>query len=88
MPSGEREVLPCQTWIPRLLLRFLCEDPFRYAHRMAEAFYARKACEAELRYNLYIDCMPTDGIENVNHESLEKAGQWAITTPGLRDMKM
>ncbi|KAL8563601.1 hypothetical protein ACOMHN_019339 [Nucella lapillus] len=81
-----RILLPEEAWIPRIRLRFLSEDPWQFSKRVAEAYESRKACEAGLRYNLYVDCMPTDDIEDVDEESYAKMEHWAITTSGLRHM--
>ena len=85
---GQFRRQPCQTWIPRIRLTFLCESPWLFAKRVAEAFESRKACEAGLRYNLYVDCMPTHGIENVDEDSFKKMTHWAMSTPGIRDKEL
>ena len=82
---GNRVVLPCETWIPRIRLRFLSENPWNFAKRIAEAFNSRKACEAGLRYNLYVDCMPMHGIEDVDVNSFQRMSQFSMSTPGLKD---
>jgi dynein heavy chain len=41
---------------------FSAEDPEMYAGRFAAAQAGRAAAEAALRYNLYVDCMPTEDI--------------------------
>lgn len=78
-------MLPCQTWIPRIRLRFLSEDPYIFARRVAEAYLARSACEAGMRFNLYVDCMPTHDIEDVDEASFRKMANWAMTTSGIKD---
>ncbi|XP_076467002.1 dynein axonemal heavy chain 1-like [Babylonia areolata] len=83
--DDERVLLPQETWIPRIRVRFLSEDPWRFAKRVAEAYESRQACEAGLRYNLYVDCMPMDDIEDVAEDSFQKMEHFAMTTPGLRD---
>jgi hypothetical protein len=49
--------------IPRIGILFLSENPQKFAARLAQAHAAR--CEAEqfLRYNLIVDCMPTDTVD-------------------------
>ena len=62
---------------------FLAEDPGVFVQRMAEAFDARKRCESELRYHLYIDCMPMDGVGELDQASLKRMIDWAKSAPGL-----
>ena len=83
LTSGQRVILPCQAWVPRVLLRFLSEDPIIFGKRVYEAFKMRKETEAEMRYNLYIDCMPTDDIEDHCEASFESMKKRALSTPGL-----
>ena len=62
---------------------FMAEDPRVYAERMAEAFESRRLCEAELRYHLYVDCMPMDGVGELDQASLRRMLEWAQSAPGL-----
>merc|ERR1712226_1327502 len=66
-----------QYLIPRIRLMFFAEDPYVFAARMKEAFEERKQTEALLRYHLYIDCMPTDGVINIDEQTLNKIVSWA-----------
>ena len=45
---------------------FESEDPQVFAHRVKEAFDERHQTEAHLRYHLYLDCMPMDGVTDVS----------------------
>lgn len=72
-----------QWWIPRIRLLFYAEDPHIFADRIAAAFKSRKICEAELRYNLYIDCMPMDGVGELDQASLKRMIEWAHSAPGI-----
>ncbi|XP_014666196.1 PREDICTED: dynein heavy chain 1, axonemal-like [Priapulus caudatus] len=54
--------------VPRIRLMFAAEDPSVFAQRVAHAVKARQETEALLRYNLYIDCMPTDRALKLNEE--------------------
>eukprot|EP01135_Chromosphaera_perkinsii_P003004 Nk52_evm26s232 gene=Nk52_evmTU26s232 len=58
MTNGEWE----REQLPRLFVFFNSEDPHVFAQRMVEAYESRERAEALLRYNLYIDCMPTDDL--------------------------
>ena len=75
--------MPNQYWIPRVRLLLKAEDPRVFTRRVAEAFRLRKRTEALLRYNLYIDCMPMDGVGELDQASLRRMVEWAKTAPGL-----
>ncbi|XP_032892704.1 dynein heavy chain 1, axonemal [Amblyraja radiata] len=83
--TGERLELPNQFWIPRVQLMFSAEDPVAFSKRVAHAHYLRQKTEALLLYNLYIDCMPVDGLRFLDKKSLKKMKKWALSTPGYRD---
>ncbi|KAK0056678.1 dynein heavy chain 1 axonemal-like isoform X1 [Biomphalaria pfeifferi] len=82
--NGQRMSLPGQWWIPRIRIMFRAEDPRIFADRLAAAFRSRKVCEAELRYNLYIDCMPMDGVGELDQASLKRMIEWAHSAPGFK----
>ncbi|XP_078000357.1 dynein axonemal heavy chain 1-like isoform X2 [Glandiceps talaboti] len=81
--DGQRIDLICQYWIPRVRLMFIAENPDLYAKRVAEAFRLRKHTEALLRYNLYVDCMPMEGVGDLDSESLKRMVEWAKGAPAL-----
>ncbi|XP_078270493.1 dynein axonemal heavy chain 1 [Rhinoraja longicauda] len=83
--TGERLELPNQFWIPRVQLMFSAEDPVVFSKRVAYAHYLRQKTEALLLYNLYIDCMPVDGLRFLDRKSLKNMKKWAFSTPGFRD---
>lgn len=80
---GTRVKASGQFWVPRIRLMFRAEDPRIFAERVAEAFESRHVFEAELRYNLYVDCMPMDGVGELDQASLRRMVEWARTTPGI-----
>ncbi|KAM9533492.1 LOW QUALITY PROTEIN: dynein axonemal heavy chain 1 [Guaruba guarouba] len=82
--EGRALLLPCQYWVPRVCLLFLAEDPRVFAQRVVSADKLRKKTEALLRYNLYVDCMPTDGLNSISEESLQRMKFLAMNTPKLR----
>ncbi|KAM4654602.1 LOW QUALITY PROTEIN: dynein axonemal heavy chain 1 [Amazona ochrocephala] len=82
--EGRAPLLPCQYWVPRVCLLFLAEDPRVFAQRVVSADKLRKKTEALLRYNLYVDCMPTDGLNSISEESLQRVKFLAMNTPKLR----
>eukprot|EP00912_Choanoflagellata_sp_UC4_P002384 UC4_evm1s1504 len=59
-------------FLPRLYVMFLAEDPANFAARVASAYNFRDETESELRYHLYLDCMPTDEIAEIDRESMNR----------------
>ena len=82
-PIGSRLRLPTQYWVPRVRLYFAAEDPKTFAGRVAEAFYKRRETEALIRYNLYVDCMPMEGVGELDQASLKRMTEWAKGAPSL-----
>lgn len=62
---------------------FKAEDPQVFAARVAEAYTSRRQCEALLRYNLYVDCMPMDGVGELDQASIRRMIDWAKGAPAL-----
>ena len=81
--DGTRLRLDSQYWIPRVRLMFYAEDPATFAKRVANAFRQRKSTESELRYHLYIDCMPMEGVGELDQASLKRMTEWAKGAPAL-----
>lgn len=81
---GRPPLLICQYWVPRIQLLFCAEDPRVFTQRVVEANALRKNTEALLLYNLYVDCMPSEGQRLVSEQSLNKIKQWAMSTPRMR----
>ena len=69
-----------QFWIPRVQLMFCAENPEVFAKRVRYAFKARRKTESLLRYHLYIDCMPMDGLGELSETSFMKMLEWAKGT--------
>jgi dynein heavy chain, axonemal len=72
MRTGEYMNVPTQYWIPRIQVMFKAENPNVVARRIAEAHKRRALTEALLRYNLYVDCMPTDGLGELDPSSMKR----------------
>ena len=81
--DGLRMNLETQYWIPRVRLMFYAENPANFAKRVAKAYRQRKSTESELRYNLYIDCMPMEGVGELDQASLKRMTEWAKGAPAL-----
>ena len=75
--------LASQYWVPRVRLMFSAEDPDTFAQRVSRAFCLRRETESLLRYNLYIDCMPMEGVGELDQASLKRMTEWAKGAPAL-----
>ena len=73
-----------QKWVPRLNLCFAGENPFDFARRVADAFGRRHEAEEVLRYNLFIDCMPTEDVPPLDQGQLSRMLANALTTKELK----
>uniref|UniRef100_A0A8C9DGR4 Dynein axonemal heavy chain 1 n=1 Tax=Prolemur simus TaxID=1328070 RepID=A0A8C9DGR4_PROSS len=82
--EGRPPLQICQYWVPRIQLLFLAEDPRVFTQRVVQANALRKNTEALLLYNLYVDCMPSEGQCVINEQSLSRIKQWAMSTPRMR----
>ncbi|NWU63519.1 DYH1 protein, partial [Pterocles burchelli] len=82
---GRAPLLSCQYWVPRVCLLFLAEDPQVFAERVASANSLRKKTESLLLYHLYVDCMPTDGLDSISEKSLQRMKLLAMRTPQLKE---
>ena len=86
--AGDAEAarLPMATTatLPRLQLMFLAEDPINFADRVAAAHAARRRALQALRYQLYIDCMPTEDLPTWDMEQTNRVLALSLTTPKLR----
>lgn len=49
---------------------FSAENPEHFADRVAEAYRSRADTEALLRFNLYVDNMPMEGLAELDQASL------------------
>uniref|UniRef100_A0A452QQ45 Dynein axonemal heavy chain 1 n=1 Tax=Ursus americanus TaxID=9643 RepID=A0A452QQ45_URSAM len=81
--EGRPPLLTCQYWVPRIQLLFCAEDPRVFTQRVVQADALRKNTEALLLYNLYVDCMPSEGRRLIGEQSLSKIKQWAMSTPRM-----
>ena len=76
------------TVLPRVRLYFLAEDPFRFAKRVAEAYGLRRRTESSLRYNLFVDSMPTEEIPPLTVEQINRVLGFALNSKRLREKLM
>ncbi|XP_032988956.1 dynein axonemal heavy chain 1 isoform X1 [Rhinolophus ferrumequinum] len=82
--EGRPPLLICQYWVPRIQLLFCAEDPRVFTQRVVQANALRKNTEALLLYNLYVDCMPSEGQRILSEQSLSRIKQRAMSTPRMR----
>ncbi|XP_065895241.1 dynein axonemal heavy chain 1-like isoform X2 [Dysidea avara] len=75
-------------WIPRVRLMFLAEDPTVFTRRVAHAHMSRAKTEALLRYHLYVDCMPTDEMAELDSDSVQRIVSTARSSPRLKQDQM
>jgi hypothetical protein len=70
--------------LPRLHVCFSSEDPVNFAHRVGVAHRTRSQAASLLRYNLYIDCMPTDDAPKLDAEQCSRVVGSAINSKALQ----
>ncbi|KAG2439747.1 hypothetical protein HYH02_010624 [Chlamydomonas schloesseri] len=75
-------------WLPRVKVCFSAEDPALFARRHAEAHRSRARAESLLRYNLYVDSMPTDDIPPLTNEQVNRMLSFALNSKRLKDKLM
>lgn len=68
-------------------LMFRGEDPRVFTQRVADAFRLRKNTEALVRYNLYVDCMPMEGVGELDQASLKRMIEASRDVRGLKGDK-
>ncbi|OMJ85153.1 hypothetical protein SteCoe_13621 [Stentor coeruleus] len=54
--------------VPKINLLFLAEDPYVFAKRVAEAHRQRQVAENMIKYNFFIDNMPTEEIHTLDSD--------------------
>ena len=53
---------------PKINLLVLAEDPYVFARRVAEAHSQRRIAECTIKYNFFIDNMPTEEIQTLDSD--------------------
>ena len=77
-----------RAWLPRMYICFKAEDPFIFSKRVAESFKERKLSELQLRYNFFIDNMPTEDIPPLTNEQVNRVLVYALNSKKLKDKLM
>lgn len=62
--------------VARVNVCFTAEDPVIFARRHIDAHASRARAESLLRYNLFLDSMPTEDIQPLSTEQVK--GVWEI----------
>ena len=68
----------------RLHVCFDAESPFDYVARVACAHRLRRGMEARIRYALYVDSMPTDELQPLDSEQVNRILLLAMNTKRLK----
>ena len=71
---------------PRLFVMFQHEkeNPFVLAERIAKAFARRRDAEMLLRYHLYVDCMPSNDVPEIDGSQINRILASAFDIKALR----
>ena len=68
----------------RLDICFAVENPFTFADRLIAAHRSRNIADSLIRYNLYVDCMPTDDVGHLDEEQISRIVTSALHTKTLK----
>ena len=68
----------------RLQICFNAEDPRIFARRVRAAQTAAANAETLIRYNLYVDCMPSDDVGSLNSEQVRRVVEAALGSGKLK----
>jgi dynein heavy chain len=82
-PSENRLLPDSAGTLQRLDICFKAEDPSFFADRIYAAYEARMQAESMMRYNLYIDCMPTEDLCQLDSEQVNRIMSSAMSASQL-----
>jgi len=68
----------------RIHIYFEAESPFDYVRRIVFAHATRRQLESSIRYSLYVDNMPTDEIQPLDNEQVNRILLLALSTKKLK----
>ena len=77
--------LAIKDYVQRMEIVFAAENPFNFAKRIGAAHKLRKDAIDIFRYNLYIDCMPVDGLPALDSEQMNRILSNALSTKSLKN---
>jgi len=70
----------------RVHICFNAEDPFNFVERVVAAHRARSEAEHVILYNLFADCMPMDGLKQLDSEQVSRIVAFALNTKPLKQI--
>ena len=70
--------------LDRLQICFDAEDPVLFANRVVEAYRSRRLAEAVIKYNLYVDCMPSEELGQLDAEQISRVIARAMSTKEMQ----
>ena len=84
--EGEGATVPATatSQLHRLFICFDAEDPDAYCNHLLEAMKRKHLSIASVALNLYVDCMPLDGIKEIESEQITRIVANAVNMDSLR----
>lgn len=70
--------------LPRIHVLFNEEDPRVFARRFKHAYETRKFADSLIKYNYYVENMPTHEIPELDHEQINRILMLTQNTKALR----
>ena len=70
--------------LDRLFICFDAEDPENYCVHLLDAMRRKSETASSVALNLYVDCMPMDGLKELNSEQISRILESAVNTDSLR----
>jgi dynein heavy chain len=70
--------------LDRLQICFDAEDPSLFAQRVVKAYRSRRLAEAVIKYNLYVDCMPSEELGQLDAEQISRVLARAMSTKEMQ----
>lgn len=79
-----RPVVLTDAKLDRLFICFDAEDPVVYCEHLLDTMRRKSETAASVALNLYVDCMPMDGLKELNSEQISRIVESAVNTDKLR----
>ena len=64
--------------LPRIYVMFCAEDPARFCERVQAAVRLRQVMQDLMRYHLYVDCMPTSILKQLDIDQVGDGDGWYV----------
>ncbi|KNC54636.1 dynein heavy chain 2 [Thecamonas trahens ATCC 50062] len=78
VPRGATPASAAYSLVHRIHLYFVAESPANFAARVGAAHRSRRDAEALLRYNLYIDSMPTAELPSMTQGTVNRILEFSV----------